>query len=172
MCKWLAGLVLKDDGSLRESAFPLVQEWLQESSTTDENGCWIWNGTLSRGYGMVYIPQRNSNTSAHRLAWEVFNGASIPDGLFVCHVCDVTQCINPAHLWLGTAFDNARDREKKGRGNRQPPPRRSHCKQGHALSVDNLYIWGSHRQCRTCRHNLSVLVSARRKVLRQTRKVS
>ena len=34
----------------------------------------------------------------------------------ICHHCDNRICVRPKHLFLGTAKDNAQDREKKGRG--------------------------------------------------------
>lgn len=83
--------------------------------------CWMWTGTRRPdGYGVVGIASKATGLiRVHRAVWLLENGP-IPDGLFACHRCDNPQCCNPAHIFLGTAGDNARDKEAKGRGS--PPP--------------------------------------------------
>jgi hypothetical protein len=78
------------------------------------NGCWIFTGCLDRdGYG-VFGHGRNKQVRAHRMSYEFYVG-SIPNGALVCHACDNPSCINPKHLFLGSAKDNTQDMIKKGR---------------------------------------------------------
>lgn len=92
-----------------------TRERFEEKYATDPStGCWVWTGskTLSGGYGQLSVggvPMR-----AHRFSYELHNGP-IPEGLMVCHRCDVPSCVNWEHLFLGTHADNMYDRGKKRR---------------------------------------------------------
>lgn len=79
--------------------------------------CWLWTmGTDKDGYGKISSGKRQNrkHMRAHRVSYELYKGA-VPDGMFVCHTCDNPSCVNPEHLFLGTAFDNNRDTINKGR---------------------------------------------------------
>jgi len=83
----------------------------------DENGCWLYQGFLklnSSGLKYGWVSFRNKSMNAHRASWIIHNG-EIPKDLLVCHKCDVPNCINPEHLFLGTAYENTHDMIKKGR---------------------------------------------------------
>ena len=77
--------------------------------------CWNYDGYIKPdGYGSTWDAGLKQASNAHRRYYEVFKG-HIPDGMYVLHKCDNRQCINPEHLFLGTADDNMRDMAQKGR---------------------------------------------------------
>lgn len=77
--------------------------------------CWLWRSCVDKnGYGTFWVNERTRCARAHRLAWEMHNGA-IPAGLCVLHRCDTPGCVRPDHLFLGTDADNQRDMIAKGR---------------------------------------------------------
>lgn len=78
-----------------------------------DSGCWEWTAARHpSGYGAYRLPGKNEY--AHRASFRLFRG-EIPEGVWVCHTCDNRWCVNPDHLWLGSAADNNRDRQAKGR---------------------------------------------------------
>ena len=78
------------------------------------NSCWLWTGHVQQrtGYGTISINGRELRV--HRVAYFLEHGR-INDSLMVLHTCDVRLCVNPAHLYQGTATDNNRDKSRRGR---------------------------------------------------------
>lgn len=93
---------------MRKLIPPEVRFWKH----VDKKGpteCWLWTGCLYHyGYGQF------NYEGAHRFSWKLVNGP-IPNGQYVCHTCDIPICVNPDHLFLGTAKDNFHDAIRKGR---------------------------------------------------------
>ena len=90
-----------------------ADERLLSKVRVDENGCWRWQAAIHRtGYGHFKLDGRM--LQAHRAAYVLLVG-EIPEGTFVCHRCDVRDCVNPDHLFIGSHLDNMRDMTFKGR---------------------------------------------------------
>lgn len=95
---------------------PFAERFWKKVQKTD--GCWLWlGGTIEFGHGRLADWPTRRSVGAHRFSWEFHNGP-IPEGMFVCHHCDVPRCVRPDHLFLGTNADNMRDMKQKDRAAR------------------------------------------------------
>ena len=124
---------------------PLEKRFWAKVNKTDT--CWLWTGSLAGGgYGQI-VDDDQKRDMVHRVSWRLHFGP-IPDGLHACHKCDVRNCVNPEHLFLGTRKDNSQDMLAKGRHFSQT---KTHCPNGHVYEGENIYAAkdGS-RMCRTC----------------------
>lgn len=113
--------------------------------------CWEWTGTRSDdGYGKMsqkWAKQLGS-FGAHRYSLVLHLGPPPEEKPLACHTCDNPPCVNPEHLYWGSALDNSRDRWERN-------PRRkekTHCVRGHELTDGNIYRppKGHGRSCKKC----------------------
>lgn len=116
---------------------PLADRLWARVDRSTEDGCWIWQGPTTNGYGVIGEGRRGGTTyRTHRVAYELLVGP-VPDGLHLDHLCRVRACCNPAHLEPVTQAEN----------NRRAGEARTHCPYGHALPPHGV----KRRACKTCK---------------------
>jgi len=96
-----------------------------------ETGCWICLTAAGSPYPKVRFNGKDMKVS--RLIFEEFTGIT-PGSNYVLHKCDNPECINPDHLYLGTAKDNSRDLQERG-PSIYPSQRKPRYKQRKRVSV-------------------------------------
>lgn len=112
-------------GSLRGAYTPtkaskekrrIAEFWRQVAVSVNEDRCWVWTGNVGPG-GHGRCSWKGRNKSSHVVAFMLSAGK--PSAQWVLHDCDNPPCCNPKHLYEGTAQDNMRDRDARGRGAHQ-----------------------------------------------------
>lgn len=101
-------------------------------------GCWEFTQLGTGGYGTF------GGYRAHRLTYGWFVGV-IPNGYEIDHTCENPRCVNPVHLDAVTTSEHR---------TRHWMERRTHCKNGHPWTAENISIsfasgW-IRRSCRAC----------------------
>ncbi len=77
------------------------------------DSCWLWTRCVNEsGYGVFC--NSGKTILAHRYSYQICKG-DIPEGLLICHTCDVRECVNPQHLYAGTHIQNMKDMVDRGR---------------------------------------------------------
>jgi predicted XRE-type DNA-binding protein len=104
--------ILKEMGKEHKSSKRSLSKRFFDKIAFGSTDCWYFTGHIDDvGYGRLAGTGENK---AHRTSWMLHNGA-IPPGMKVLHRCDVRNCVNPDHLFLGTQGDNVADMMLKGR---------------------------------------------------------
>lgn len=124
-----------------------IQKRFDASYIPEPNsGCWLWIGAASRvnkaGTDIRPTIRVDGKTRrAHRVSYELHNGLVSP-GKLICHHCDTPLCVNPDHLYAGSAKSNAADSISRKRHNSQRDPEAAR-RRGAALGSRNTWSRGN-----------------------------
>ena len=90
-----------------------IEKFYNKVRMDNQSDCHIYTGCKDKdGYGLPRVGAKHIR--AHRISWFLSYG-KIPQGSLVLHRCDNPSCVNPDHLFLGTAKDNSIDMKNKNR---------------------------------------------------------
>jgi len=121
------------------------------------NGCWIWTGAKTNGYGVIHIDGRKGyNLLVHRVMLGFGRRSWTYGGLEPHHKCENTACVRPSHLKMVTHRENLMlSRCSPSAINK----RKKRCDRGHLFTASTTTIYrrkrkgwqGDERICRLCR---------------------
>jgi len=132
----------------------MEKRFLNLVDKTNPNGCWLWKGKGSNGYGMFSIGSRTDKTRRNVYAYRWYYETSIqqiPEGKELDHLCHNRACVNPEHLEPVTHRENGLRGNTFGAIN----ARKTHCPKGHPYNQENTgYTKHKNsilRYCRACK---------------------
>lgn len=123
---------------------PLADRFWAHVIPEPNSGCWLWDGVAGpKGYGYMTTRELGKSTSLSTHVSLLLVDRPVPRGMSACHHCDNPSCVNPDHLFIGTARDNKDDQIRKGR--LWFNPRGTHCANGHSFIQR-----GNRQRCNQC----------------------
>lgn len=87
------------------------------AKTIKKNACLEWTGNYfyrlngTKSYPYMYF--KNKVWRGNRLVMFLSSG-KLPKTMYALHKCDNQKCVNPKHLYWGTAKQNVRDAYRSG----------------------------------------------------------
>jgi hypothetical protein len=154
----------KDRPKPRLSVKALERFWTLIDRRGDDE-CWPWLGDLnSNGYGKFFFHTDGFRMcrGAHCIAYSLMVG-EVQEGYELDHLCRNPACCNPSCLEPVTHQENV----LRGIGPTAVNARKTHCKNGHPLSGENLRMEGNSRRCLTCSRATSNATAKRLKEKKQ-----
>ena len=157
---------------------PLEQRFWKRVDKRGPDECWPWTGAVvskTRPYGILSIQGRSIRAS--RISWSLSRGETFPPSKLACHSCDNPNCVNPAHIWIGTPRDNTHDMLRKGRAAHQKNPKVAKqkrpegiCQRGHAYHGQRPYPSdrAGTRRCRICHYQSTYAAEQRRNISKES----
>lgn len=156
------------NGSIRP-VYPELEAKLTKYQRPDRpEACWHYgvkprNTTKQIPYSHEGV---TTNVPAGRLAYYLHHGENVPARRALTLTCGNRDCINPAHMELGAQLGWGRTSPGDPAAGDPAPAvhwrtKLTHCKNGHPLSGDNLYMNGTSRVCRTCKREANAAYAAK-----------
>lgn len=128
--------------------------FVEKVEAKDWESCWIWKGYCDKeGYGRFAVRgELRAHTRRASATIAEWRYGLLPKGWDTDHLrCNNTSCCNPAHLVQTTHKGNTIREGSQNICARNL--RKTHCKNGHPLTSDNLCSWRlPYRICKTCVH--------------------
>lgn len=129
-----------------------------------KDGHWLWIGEKHPdGYGSFYDTNTKLQHRVTRLILTVVGKLNLTSSLFALHkpTCNIKNCFNPEHLYVGNTSNNTRDQVITGVHNNA---RKTHCSRGHEFTKENTYKAArGTRDCKTCQKINSAKFKANRR---------
>lgn len=148
---------------------------LLAKTTITNDGHYLWTGLKDKdGYGLICVRLmgKSRNYGVHRLSAFIHHNLKLDDwDQYALHktTCKHRNCWGKDCIYVGTSYQNGTDRQSM----------RTHCKNGHPLSVYGFLqrrplrgdrIWIVCRRCKN-KNNLRSYHSRKQEKLKQTNKV-